>query len=413
MRHGSLMLAAGLTVTALSGCSDEPVAPSRTGEVAALKKQASPTITTNMGPFEGLSGCAYEFSVFYGSAAFDVNADGVAVGSTSCVAGEYLTFRWSELQGMQQLANFEGGYPIIFGESISNNGTIAAIYLAWNDIPSTFSRPTLWTATNGRVDLVPAAECDPLADLPWCNDVPGFNRINDNDVVTGTYTGGAYRWTAETGLVYLPILGSRAPTAINSHGDIVAAPSGGGSAALLRRSGFLLEISGIWPNGMNNKREIVGYSGNWPNPSAVIWTRGMGVQPLGTLGGTFSVAYDINDKREVVGASTNVVGEMRAFYWTRSRGMVDLGPGIAYAISDEGHMVGIAPTGLFPPDQEEPLQELWQATMWRGTAGVPSAARAVRGGGAQPARAHDCFMEEGNWQSRPRMLRCLAAPRDR
>lgn len=404
MRHCSVILVAGFTASALAGCASPPLAPGAGNEPAALTRQASPTIATNMGPFVAGSGCSMEFSGFYASAAFDVNADGVAVGSTSCVAGEYLTFRWSELEGMEQLAGFAGGYAIIGGESINRSGTIAGVLLGWSTVPETASRPVLWTAANARIDLVPAAPCDPPH--PWCSTAETGHYVNDRGVVAGTYVEGAYRWTAATGLVNLPGLGARVPTAINSRGDIVAAQSGGGSAALLRRSGRLQEIPGIWPTGLNNRREIVGYSGAWPSASAVLWTRGRGVQPLGTLGGTLSVAYDVNERGEVVGASTNAAGEMRAFYWTKARGMVDLGPGIAYAINDAGHMVGTAPSGLFPPDLGG--GELWQGVLWRGTAGVQAAAVAGRMGGGATARASDCFGDERNWRSKSRMLRCIA-----
>jgi hypothetical protein len=86
--------------------------------------------------------------------------------------------------------------------------------------------------------------------------------------------------------------------------------------------------------------------------------------------------------------------------------MVDLGPGIAYAISDAGHMVGVGPSGLFYP--EPPGLELWQAILWRGTAGVEPTAVAAREGGMETARASDCFDDERNWQSKSRMLRCMA-----
>jgi probable HAF family extracellular repeat protein len=184
---------------------------------------------------------------------------------------------------------------------------------------------------------------------------------------------------------------------------MLALPNLASSNAVLRRnSGALLEISGFRPTSLNDKREMAGGS----QGSAVIWTQGHGVQPLGTLGGTFSVANDINNKSEVVGASTNADGEMRAFYWTAKRGMVDLGPGIAYAISDAGDMVGTAPSGQFgsPPGPSE----IWQAFLWRGTAGVQSPAFVASKGRTQTLRANACFDDELNWQSKWRMFRCLA-----
>jgi probable HAF family extracellular repeat protein len=46
---------------------------------------------------------------------------------------------------------------------------------------------------------------------------------------------------------------------------------------------------------------------------------------LGTLGGTLSDASAINELGQVVGTSTTAAGERRAFLWTASGGMIDLG----------------------------------------------------------------------------------------
>jgi probable HAF family extracellular repeat protein len=74
-------------------------------------------------------------------------------------------------------------------------------------------------------------------------------------------------------------------------------------------------------------------------------------QDLGTLGGTDSSAYGINDNGWVVGSS-NIDTEMpRAFLWTPSDGMKDLGtliPGYGYSwassINNVGKVVGITST---------------------------------------------------------------------
>ena len=68
---------------------------------------------------------------------------------------------------------------------------------------------------------------------------------------------------------------------------------------------------------------------------------------LGTLGGTSSSGYDINDAGQVVGSAQDAMGRSRAFLWDSSRGMTDLGTANgytqagAYAINASGSVVGV------------------------------------------------------------------------
>ena len=66
------------------------------------------------------------------------------------------------------------------------------------------------------------------------------------------------------------------------------------------------------------------------NPNAFYWSAAGGMINLGTLGGTSSSAYGVNDLSRVVGASTNSSGVQRAFVYG-SGGMWDLN-----AISNTG-----------------------------------------------------------------------------
>lgn len=69
------------------------------------------------------------------------------------------------------------------------------------------------------------------------------------------------------------------------------------------------------------------------------------MRDLGTLGGTKSEAYAVNDRREVVGWSLDADGHLWAFIWTEDRGMRRLGSiaagfSEAHDINNRGQVVG-------------------------------------------------------------------------
>lgn len=82
---------------------------------------------------------------------------------------------------------------------------------------------------------------------------------------------------------------------------------------------------------------------------AFIFTDDRGIEDLGTLGGTYSVAESITAKNVIVGGSTNRKGLVKAFRWSDATGMVDLGTlggPTSYAVDSNtyGTIVGLADT---------------------------------------------------------------------
>lgn len=156
----------------------------------------------------------------------------------------------------------------------------------------------------------------PMQDLPelpgggysYAYDINNHKQIVGSSDVVGTSDNHAVLWQNDT----VTDLGTGTARAINENGQIV------GSAAF--PGSYYSHATLFDPNGTGDNLD------------------------LGTLGGDYSSAEDINNKGQVVGMSHNADGSYRAFLWEKGS-MTDLGTfgwahSTADSINDNGQIVG-------------------------------------------------------------------------
>lgn len=101
--------------------------------------------------------------------------------------------------------------------------------------------------------------------------------------------------------------------------------------------------------GINAAGQVVGTSSDMESQSRpFLWDDGV-MTSLGTLGGSRGTAHGISNTGLIVGESEDATHTMHAFVWENGA-MTDLGPGVAFAINDQGQAVGCGyPTSPAPP----------------------------------------------------------------
>ncbi|HYQ46318.1 MAG TPA: hypothetical protein VER11_30320 [Polyangiaceae bacterium] len=151
---------------------------------------------------------------------------------------------------------------------------------------------------------------------------------------------------------------SSAGQALNEQGTVVGYSHSQVSPSLISQHAFrwkastgmvdLGTLGGSYSSAIDvNEHEQIAGTAALPDESqhAVLWDALGQIRDLGTLGGQNSTAFSLNNRGQVVGLADDATGSTRPFIWDASSGMVDLGlPGsglaYVYGINDSGVVVG-------------------------------------------------------------------------
>ncbi|MCA1618171.1 MAG: DUF4214 domain-containing protein [Acidobacteria bacterium] len=190
-------------------------------------------------------------------------------------------------------------------------------------------RPFIWTLATGT-----------KADLGTPGTGAAAYDINESNQIVGQWETSplqdrAFVWTQATGMqiVTAPWGTPIAAYAINNAGHIIgtAQTSGGASHAFLSSGGVVTDLGTLGGTNSfaydlnepdNNDVVVVVGHANIPSNNAsrpfhaFRWTSTGGIQDLGTFGGTRSIAYGVNASGHIVGYAEVTAGVNRAFLWT-------------------------------------------------------------------------------------------------
>ena len=278
--------------------------------------------------------------------AFGLNNSVTVVGRADTASQHVHAFRWSAATGMQDLGTLGGSTSAAFG--LNDAGQVVGCA----DTASTWPQHAFLRSPSGA-----------MQDLGTLGDDYSVGRdINSSGQVVGGAGDHAFLWSASGGMQSLWF---GEAYGINASGQVVGWGGGPAEAVLWTAGGsmqYLGTLGGLYSgaNDINGSGQVVGGADTGPGPEpfsairhAFLWSPAGGMQDLGVLGDSqYTEAYGINDSGQVVGwAFLNPPMYQSAFLWSASGGMQDLNDLLdaasaswvlrtANAINNAGQIVG-------------------------------------------------------------------------
>lgn len=345
--------AVALAVLVLSACRDEPVAPFAARPLLAVTAQPSAAPTPAPQDLGALGN---------GAQAFGISASGTVVGQFDAPSGDIRAFIWTSKGGMTQLTS-PAGSSEDWAWSVNDGGQA----VGYSNIPS--QNAYLWTkgVPYNLGTLAGGAGASVARGINRIGQVVGESSIQGEFGPQGLH---AMLWVPNTtngttGTMYdlgAPPDGSSRAYAVNEAGQVAGTMSASALHAFLWTPnvpngtvGTMVDLDpgGTYSEayGLNDRGDVVGqHAVAGGGVGAFIWNAATGLQDIGTFpSGGNSAALGVDRLGRVVGLAVNASGQFRPFVWTSKTGMQDLGTlgganGAAYATNPKGQAVGYSQT---------------------------------------------------------------------
>lgn len=292
--------------------------------------------------------------------AVDINNRDDIVGYCETSEGVFHAVLWERGGGVTDLGTLGGGNSWALG--INDDGVIVGVSETTEDQRHAF----MWQ-DGTMIDIH-----DP--DWPPINESTA-RAINNSGLIAGTVGAGGVMWRTPDEVVWvLDGSGLSGPSDAHEINDThqVVGWHHYSDQAFIWEEGTMeilphLGIDRSRAYGINNAGQVVG---NVTDPDtleqkAAMWEGDDLPMLLGSLGGSYSNANDINDSDIIVGSAKKPDDATVPFYFKLSEGvmheLMNLGSGIANGVNNGGVIVGMAVNSA---GEERPVKWIWTLARW-------------------------------------------------